>query len=227
MKLNIQDTIINIITDKEEIIRITEEKDILLLALNANKLSISQNKFWNDLDNNFNVVGYADGVGALLRLGLLKRRIPGVELWLEILSNTSHSKIFLYGGSQIVYEESLIKLKSMFPNKEFYGLNGYVDYNDVLENVILFKPTLLIAALGSPLQENILAKLKGDSRLTFSAIGIGGSLDVFTGKVKRVPIIFRKVGMEGLWRILSQPRSRIGGVFKFFKMWSIRIHIIK
>ncbi len=37
-------------------------------------------------------------------------------------------------------------------------------------------------------------------------MGVGGSLDVLSGEVARAPEAFRKVGMEWLYRALSQPR---------------------
>ena len=38
------------------------------------------------------------------------------------------------------------------------------------------------------------------------SIGLGGSLDVFAGNAKRAPPIFRKLGLEWLFRLISQPR---------------------
>ena len=44
-------------------------------------------------------------------------------------------------------------------------------------------------------------------------IGLGGSLDVFAGAVKRAPEIWQKLGLEWLYRLLKQP-SRIGRMAK-------------
>ena len=35
--------------------------------------------------------------------------------------------------------------------------------------------------------------------------GVGGSFDVFAGKVKRAPLIWQKLGMEWLYRVLQEP----------------------
>ena len=43
--------------------------------------------------------------------------------------------------------------------------------------------------------------------------GLGGSLDVFAGQVKRAPEGWQKLGLEWLYRLLKQP-SRIGRMAK-------------
>ncbi len=40
-------------------------------------------------------------------------------------------------------------------------------------------------------------------------IGLGGSLDVFAGVVSRAPVLWQKLGLEWLYRLLKEPR-RIG-----------------
>ncbi|VEA44260.1 UDP-N-acetyl-D-mannosaminuronic acid transferase [Salmonella enterica subsp. enterica] len=36
--------------------------------------------------------------------------------------------------------------------------------------------------------------------------GVGGTYDVFTGHVKRAPKIWQNLGLEWLYRLLSQPK---------------------
>ena len=37
-------------------------------------------------------------------------------------------------------------------------------------------------------------------------IGAGGSLDVFSGTVERAPLVWRKLGLEWLHRLLKDPK---------------------
>jgi N-acetylglucosaminyldiphosphoundecaprenol N-acetyl-beta-D-mannosaminyltransferase len=37
-------------------------------------------------------------------------------------------------------------------------------------------------------------------------MGVGGSIDVFAGQVKRAPVFFQKLGMEWLFRMLEDPK---------------------
>ena len=46
--------------------------------------------------------------------------------------------------------------------------------------------------------------------------GLGGSLDVFAGNVKRAPKAFQKLGLEWFYRLLKEPR-RIGRMMKLPK----------
>jgi len=38
-------------------------------------------------------------------------------------------------------------------------------------------------------------------------IGVGGSFDVITGKVRRAPEFMQKTGFEWLWRLMMEPRK--------------------
>ena len=37
-------------------------------------------------------------------------------------------------------------------------------------------------------------------------MGVGGSFDVFSGKVKRAPIWMQKLALEWLYRVVQEPR---------------------
>jgi len=50
-------------------------------------------------------------------------------------------------------------------------------------------------------------------------IGVGGSLDVFAGRIKRTSPIWRKLRLEWLVRILSQPRKRLKGLATLARFW--------
>ena len=44
-------------------------------------------------------------------------------------------------------------------------------------------------------------------------IGVGGALDMISGRLKRAPKWMRRTGLEWLWRVLIEP-SRIGRILK-------------
>ncbi len=48
------------------------------------------------------------------------------------------------------------------------------------------------------------------------AMGVGGSFDVFSGKVKRAPEWWQRHGLEWLYRLAMDPRNKIA------KVWSLR-----
>ena len=50
------------------------------------------------------------------------------------------------------------------------------------------------------------------------ALALGGSVDVWAGRVRRAPKIFIAAGLEWLWRLIRQP-SRIGRMMKLPKFY--------
>ena len=75
----------------------------------------------------------------------------------------------------------------------------------------------MLIGLGSPRQEEFIVKLK-QSINGCIMVGVGGSFDVFSGIVKESPVIFRKLGLEWLYRTLLQPErfKRIFPVLPIF-----------
>jgi exopolysaccharide biosynthesis WecB/TagA/CpsF family protein len=225
MLLEIFSQKVRLLTCKADLLKAINQKNTLLLALNANKFAIEEESFWKSLNENFKVFGYFDGIGAMIRLFIFRNRVPGVELWLDILNNTEHQKIFLFGGRNDVFKESIDILRNRYPTKTFKGINGYSRYEDVLQSICNFNPTLVIAALGSPKQELMLANLRRDASYEFSALGIGGSLDVLVGNITRAPRLIRELGLEGAWRIFLEPKKRFRNVKAIFVMWRTPIRV--
>ena len=63
---------------------------------------------------------------------------------------------------------------------------------------------VVFVAMGAGRQESFM-ELACSLRDGIAMIGIGGSFDVFAGDVRRAPDMVRKLGMEWLYRGLSQP----------------------
>ncbi|MFH1973965.1 MAG: WecB/TagA/CpsF family glycosyltransferase [Pseudomonadota bacterium] len=63
-------------------------------------------------------------------------------------------------------------------------------------------------ALRSPKQEKWFAKYKDSLKYVRICQGIGGTLDTIGGTVKRAPVAWCNLGLEWLYRLLSEP-SRI------------------
>ena len=58
--------------------------------------------------------------------------------------------------------------------------------------------------MGAPKQEEFIFGAKKVLKQGLM-IGIGGSLDVWSGNIKRAPKIFQTLGLEWLYRTVSQP----------------------
>lgn len=58
-------------------------------------------------------------------------------------------------------------------------------------------------------------------------VGCGGTFDFVSGRIKRAPRVIQKVGLEGIWRLLSEPKlfrlKRVLVSLKFFQFSTIII----
>jgi len=69
-------------------------------------------------------------------------------------------------------------------------------------------PTILLAGLGSPRQEQWLSRRLSALGVPV-AMGVGGTLDVWAGRARRAPPWMQKLGLEWCYRLLREPR-RLG-----------------
>ena len=209
--LNIFNKKIKITDSQKFIYSKLSEKNILFLALNSNKLSINNKDFWKKITQSFEVIGYLDGIGAKIRLSLFSwKRISGVDLWLKIFDILpSGYKVTIYGANPIVNKEVFDKLKLRRPEIELIGLDGYIEDDILISKLKKFKPDFIFIALGSPSQEIKAIYIKERLDFNFSIMGVGGSFDIYSGRIKRSHAIISKLGLEGFWRILNDPKKRI------------------
>ena len=206
------------IGSRESIINFALQNEGILLALNTEKI-YSQNPFVKKLAQE--EIGYPDGIGAVWackRKGFFEaRKIPGSELWLDIIRITEGEKsVYLIGSTQDIIESTVLKLKNEFPKINIVGFrNGFLqgDEKEELKRTISrLKPEIIFVAQGSPRQEYLMQELKECQSALY--MGLGGSLDVYTGRISRAPIILRKLGLEWLHRSIKQPK-RIRGQLVF------------
>ena len=102
-----------------------------------------------------------------------------------------------------------------------YLRNGYFKNDEeIIKEIIDASPQILLVGLGSPKQEEIISKLKNN--LTgCTMVGVGGSFDVFSGIVKESPEIYRKLGIEWLYRTIKQP-ERFKRIFPTLPIFLIK-----
>ncbi len=157
-----------------------------------------------------------DGVGVVLaaRLlhGLRLERVPGVELMHSIcaLSARRGYGVFIFGAREAVNEAAVNALRELYPGIRIVGrANGYLGEEaeaGLVERINRSGAQVLFLALGSPKQERWLAR--NAEQLTHIRVcqGIGGTLDTIAGTVRRAPDAWIRLGLEWLYRLLSDPR---------------------
>ncbi|MCK5320539.1 WecB/TagA/CpsF family glycosyltransferase, partial [Candidatus Parcubacteria bacterium] len=70
-----------------------------------------------------------------------------------------------------------------------------------------FAPDILFCLFGAPSQEKFIYHNARKINSIKLALGVGGAFDFLTKKIKRAPYVFRKLGMEWLWRLGNQQYS--------------------
>lgn len=156
-----------------------------------------------------------DSIGviwALKRRGVRQARVTGVDLvgrLAELSARKGHS-IFLLGSAPGVAEEAAERLRLLYPGCNIIGArHGYFPADDdtlVAEEIAPTKPDILLVAMGIPRQEKFIDRTKHIIGAKIG-IGVGGSLDVYSGRAKRAPKIIQALHIEWLWRVLLNPKK--------------------
>ena len=172
-----------------------------------------------------------DGIGiikSLAKIGINHiKQLPGIEFSEKLISvcaQKNYSVAFI-GASKEVLDLMISNIKSKYPELNIlYSHDGFFDNNQeskLLQDLIETKPNVLFLALGVPKQELWILKHKRELLSTLM-VGVGGSFDVWAGKIKRAPYLFRKFGLEWFYRLLSQP-SRFSRMFPTLPLFFIKV----
>lgn len=157
-----------------------------------------------------------DGFGiqllAKIFYGANLKRTTGVAVAEKLLN--SQYKLFLLGGAGDVAE----KVVQKFPQAKIIKSEGggemiaeadswRLENNEaILEKIKSSGAEILLAAFQYGRQEKWLAKNLPHLPNIKVAIGVGGTFDYLSGNVKRAPAWIRKIGLEWLFRLVSQPK---------------------
>ncbi|MFH7829180.1 lipopolysaccharide N-acetylmannosaminouronosyltransferase [Kluyvera chengduensis] len=188
-----------------------------LVAINAEKmLTLEDNAEVRELINAAEFK-YADGISVVR--SVRKKypeanvsRVAGADLWEALMARAGAegTPVFLVGGKPEVMAETVEKLRKQW-NVNLVGTqDGYFTPEErqaLFERIHESGAKIVTVAMGSPKQEILMR----DCRLVHPDalyMGVGGTYDVFTGHVKRAPKVWQNLGLEWLYRLLSQP-SRI------------------
>lgn len=184
-----------------------------IIAVNPEKvMAAEKNEELRQLINS-STYQIPDGVGILLaskmKGGKISSRVTGVDMMDRLIrfAAEENHKVFLYGAKEEVVTTAKQKLEEKYPGLHISGYeNGYEKDNEkIINHINASGAELLFVAMGSPKQELWIRENMG--RLNVKVFqGVGGSFDVFSGKVQRAPLFFRKLGIEWLYRLLKEPK---------------------
>lgn len=156
-----------------------------------------------------------DGAGtvwAARHLGhAMPERVAGYDLAQELLrcAPAEGRRVYFFGSAPGVAEKAKAKAEQLYPGIEIVGVrNGFFSPADnaaIIAEIRAARPDLLLVALGVPKQEKWIAAHLAELDVPV-AIGVGGTLDVMAGVMKRAPHWMQKAKLEWLFRGLMQPK---------------------
>ncbi|GBG56150.1 N-acetylmannosaminyltransferase [Sporomusaceae bacterium FL31] len=138
-------------------------------------------------------------------------RVAGFDLVQEILKKSAQKgyRIYFLGSAPGIAAQAKIWAERQYPGVNITGIrDGYFsseEDSDIIDEIKLCKPDILLVALGVPKQEKWLSKNLTQLNIPVS-IGVGGSFDVMAGVTDRAPMWMQRANLEWLYRLLSQPK---------------------
>ncbi|MDD5492286.1 MAG: WecB/TagA/CpsF family glycosyltransferase [bacterium] len=140
----------------------------------------------------------------------LQERVPGIDLMYQLfaLCQKENFSIYLLGAKPGVSSQAAEQVRRQFPGIRISGAHhGYFDEREesqLIAEINKIKPDILFVGFNIPRQELWIAEHLSDLAVP-AVIGIGGSLDVISGRIKRAPTGMQQAGLEWLWRTIVEP----------------------
>lgn len=150
-------------------------------------------------------------VWALRRKGCPQRdRVTGVDLVEELSRRLAArgGRLFLLGARPGVAAEAGRRLAARHPGLVVVGAEPGSplpeDDRATVTAVNRARPDVLLVAYGNPRQELWIDRNRRRLEVPV-AIGVGGTFDYLSGRVRRAPRWVRRAHMEWTWRLMLQP----------------------
>ncbi|HKF31603.1 MAG TPA: WecB/TagA/CpsF family glycosyltransferase [Jatrophihabitantaceae bacterium] len=157
----------------------------------------------------------ADGQSVVWASRLLRRAVPervaGVDLFerlLELAARDGRS-VYLLGARADVLATLQQRLGERFPALKIVGArDGYftdAEASTVAADIADSGADMLFLGMTSPKKEIFLGDF-GETLGVPVLHGVGGSFDILAGVTKRAPLLWQRLGLEWLYRVLQEPR---------------------
>jgi N-acetylglucosaminyldiphosphoundecaprenol N-acetyl-beta-D-mannosaminyltransferase len=157
----------------------------------------------------------ADGQGVVWASRVLgdplPERVAGIDLMYALLALAERRgyRVYFFGARAEVLERALERIRRHHPRLQIAGArDGYVSRDEepaVCSAIRASRADIVFVAISSPRKEYFL----GEHGPTLGApfvMGVGGAIDVVAGVTRRAPVLWRRLGLEWLFRLLQEPR---------------------
>lgn len=155
-----------------------------------------------------------DGMGMVFGCKFLGRdfieRIAGADLFIDLLelSEAQNFSVFFLGATDEVVTLTASKAIESYPNLDVAGFHdGYFSSHEssVVDKINICKPDILFVGIKSPEKEMFILNWKNSLNVKF-IMGVGGTFDVYSGKLRRAPVWMQRIGMEWFFRLMQEPK---------------------
>lgn len=142
----------------------------------------------------------------------LKERVSGIDLMenLVLSAYQNKNKIFFLGAREDIVKAVIDKYSSQYSSDIIAGYrNGYFGKEqefEIANQISESGADILFVAISSPTKENFLFNNKAALKNVSFIMGVGGSFDVVSGKVKRAPLWMQNAGLEWFYRFKQEPK---------------------
>lgn len=154
------------------------------------------------------------GLHTLLRLFQIPvaKRYPGADLVhdLFVAYQDGEKRFYLLGGMSGEAELAAQTLQARYPKLVVCGFEsggvltaGEAPNTDLLHRITASRTDILLVGFGAPKQEQWIEQAHLTSRYAPVMIGVGGTFG-FLGRKKRAPLLLRRMGLEWLYRGLTE-----------------------
>ena len=163
-----------------------------------------------------------DGIGVVKAAQILgtplKGKVPGIDFAAGLMAEMAHTgrRLYLMGAKPGIAAAAAEKLTEQYPGLQICGWrDGYFSESEseaVAAEICRCGADVCFVCLGSPRQE-VWMRQHGAATGAKLLVGLGGSLDVFSGTLKRAPLWMQRAGLEWLYRLIKEPQ-RLGRMMK-------------
>ena len=162
----------------------------------------------------------------------LPERVAGSDLIYDIAAGAAARGLRLYflGGEEESVTRAIELLRRLNPSLEIAGRSapviavspdaaGEAEETEICRRITAARTDILLIGLGNPKQE-FFARRNAEKLPGIVAIGLGGTFNFLSGRVRRAPRWIQRLGLEWIYRIIQEPRRLFwrylsDGVFLF------------
>jgi N-acetylglucosaminyldiphosphoundecaprenol N-acetyl-beta-D-mannosaminyltransferase len=188
-----------VVTVNLDFIRLAAQDDAFRATINAADLAV------------------ADGIATVWLSRLAGRAVPervaGVEL-VEVccrIAAQAGRAVFFFGAAEAASAAAAERLRGRIPGLRVdrysppFGPLTESEDRRVVQMIRDSAPAFLFVALGAPRQDLWIRERLGELRVPV-AMGVGCSVDLLAGRVRRAPVALQRVGLEWAFRLAQEPR---------------------